>query len=146
MVESFDIFFKVLQAREWRKLELKQSDTLPDFDPSTAHIRQSSWTVSPVPRRLQCRHVDLGDVSPSNTSHFVAAMKSSAQGIQVRKYTVTIINIGKNHRRYATKCKWTSQLNIIIQVPVNISLSNTQVVMLVLKVWNRYQNTVEGWL
>lgn len=94
-MESFDIFFKVLQAREWRKLELKQSDTLPDFDPSTAHIRQSSWTVSPVPRRLQCRHVDLGDVSPSNTSHFVAALKSSAQGIQVRKYTVTIINIGK---------------------------------------------------
>lgn len=56
------------------------------------------------------------------------------------------LDIGKNHRRYATKCKWTSQLNIIIQVPVNISLSNTQVVMLVLKVWNRYQNTVEGWL
>lgn len=83
LVQEFDQkVTQVLQAREWRKLELKQSDTLPDFDPSTARIRQSSWTVSPVPRRLQCRHVDLGDVSPSNTSHFVAALKSSAQGIQ----------------------------------------------------------------
>lgn len=94
VVESFDVFFKALQAREWRKLELKQSDALPDFDPSTAHIRQSSWTVSPVPRRLQCRHVDLGDVSPSNTPHFVAALKSSAQGIQVRKYNNNLKDIG----------------------------------------------------
>ncbi|XP_061164059.1 malate synthase-like [Saccostrea echinata] len=73
---------QMLQAREQRKLELKQSSHLPDFDPKTANIRESNWTVSPVPRRLQCRHVDLGDVSPSNRAHFVAALKSAAQGIQ----------------------------------------------------------------
>nr|XP_022322917.1 uncharacterized protein LOC111124359 [Crassostrea virginica] len=83
LIQEFDQkVTQVLQVREWKKLELKQSNSLPDFDPKSANIRESRWTVSPVPRRLQCRHVDLGDVSPSNTAHFVAALKSSAQGIQ----------------------------------------------------------------
>lgn len=90
----------MLQAREWKKLELKQSNSLPDFDPKSANIRESRWTVSPVPRRLQCRHVDLGDVSPSNTAHFVAALKSSAQGIQVKtKKPVDKIKVDINNTR-----------------------------------------------
>ncbi|KAK3100555.1 hypothetical protein FSP39_021704 [Pinctada imbricata] len=73
---------EMLRQRAFRKLELDRSNSLPDFSPSTNHIRQGRWQVKPVPRRLQCRHVDLGDVSPSNTNHFLAALKSSAQGIQ----------------------------------------------------------------
>lgn len=83
----------MLVARELRKLQLKQSDHLPDFDPKTANIRESSWVVSPVPRRLQCRHVDLGDVSPSNTPHFIAALKSTAQGIQVKSHSCVAVYV-----------------------------------------------------
>lgn len=96
----------MLVAREHRKLQLKQSDHLPDFDPKTANIRESSWVVSPVPRRLQCRHVDLGDVSPSNTPHFIAALKSTAQGIQVKSHSCVAVYVCLKH-----KC-----INILIHV------------------------------
>jgi hypothetical protein len=77
------LFPQILSQRKLRQIELDESKTLPDFLPSTQHIRQADWCVSPVPCRLQCRHVDLGDVSPSNTEHFVAALQSTAEGIQV---------------------------------------------------------------
>lgn len=35
-----------------------------------------------APRRLQDRRLDLGDVSPANTEHFVKALKCNVNGIQ----------------------------------------------------------------
>ncbi|XP_059496339.1 malate synthase-like isoform X2 [Stegostoma tigrinum] len=73
----------ILRLRISTKLELDCRGGLPEFLPLTSYIRKDeSWRVEPVPRRLQNRHIDLGDVSPANTEHFIKALCSSAQGIQ----------------------------------------------------------------
>ena len=80
------LFYSYLHQMLRRRIEIKRNlektDQLPEF-PSNSECRESTWKVAPIPRRLQCRHIDLGDVSPSNTEHLIAAMNSSAQGIQV---------------------------------------------------------------
>ena len=73
---------QILLERCERKNELDLNGSRPDFLLETKAIRSGDWKVSPLPPRLQCRHLDLGDVSPSNTSHFTASLNSSAQGIQ----------------------------------------------------------------
>ncbi|KAL3880683.1 hypothetical protein ACJMK2_032905 [Sinanodonta woodiana] len=83
LVEKFESEVEeILRQRIIYKLELDKTGGLPDFKVNH-EIFHGNWKVGQLPQRLQCRHVDLGDVSPSNTSHFVAALKSSAQGIQV---------------------------------------------------------------
>ncbi|XP_060740928.1 malate synthase-like isoform X2 [Tachysurus vachellii] len=75
---------EVLKLRILRKVRLDLSEELPGFMDDTAHIRNDpSWRVSPVPVRLQCRHVDIGDLSPCDTQRLTRALKSTAQGIQV---------------------------------------------------------------
>ncbi|XP_027007793.2 malate synthase-like [Tachysurus fulvidraco] len=75
---------KVLKLRILRKVRLDLSEELPGFTDDTAHIRNDpSWRVSPVPVRLQCRHVDIGDLAPCDTQRLIRALKSTAQGIQV---------------------------------------------------------------
>ncbi|MCJ8733760.1 hypothetical protein PDJAM_G00227280 [Pangasius djambal] len=75
---------KVLKMRILRKVQLDLTEELPAFMEDTAHIRNDpSWRVSPVPVRLQCRHVDIGDLSPCDTQRLTQALKSTAQGIQV---------------------------------------------------------------
>lgn len=81
----------MLRDRQMRKLELDNFNKLPDFASDAENVCRGDWTVSPVPGRLRCRHVDLGDVSPSNLEHFVAALKSTAQGIQVHIYTTVLL-------------------------------------------------------
>ncbi|KAM9469831.1 malate synthase-like [Clarias gariepinus] len=75
---------KVLKIRILRKVQLDLGEELPGFLEDTAHIRNDpSWKVSPVPVRLHCRHVDIGDLSPCDTQRFLQGLKSTAQGIQV---------------------------------------------------------------
>ncbi|XP_062856649.1 malate synthase-like [Trichomycterus rosablanca] len=75
---------KVLKMRILRKIQLDLTGELPGFREDTAHIRNDlSWRVSPVPERLQCRHVDIGDLAPCETQRFIQGLKSPAQGIQV---------------------------------------------------------------
>ncbi|KAK3564458.1 hypothetical protein QTP86_022630, partial [Hemibagrus guttatus] len=75
---------KVLKMRILRKVQLDLSEELPGFMEDTAHIRNDpSWRVSPVPVRLRCRHVDIGDLAPCDTQRLTQALKSTAQGIQV---------------------------------------------------------------
>ncbi|TSO15268.1 Malate synthase, glyoxysomal [Bagarius yarrelli] len=75
---------KVLRMRILRKVQLDLTGELPGYLEDTAHIRSDpSWRVSPVPVRLQCRHVDIGDLSPCDTQRLTQALKSTAQGIQV---------------------------------------------------------------
>uniref|UniRef100_A0A6I8PBR0 malate synthase n=1 Tax=Ornithorhynchus anatinus TaxID=9258 RepID=A0A6I8PBR0_ORNAN len=85
LTSAFDLEVdKILQRRIARKVELDLSDGLPGFSPQTAHIRNDRvWRVSPVPRRLQNRHVDIGDTAPCQTERFLCALGSTAQGIQV---------------------------------------------------------------
>ncbi|XP_055499500.1 malate synthase-like [Leucoraja erinacea] len=84
LVSTFDEDVEeILQLRIGKKLCLDRNGGLPEFLPHTSHIREDqSWKVQPVPQRLQNRHVDLGDVSPANTEHFITALSSTAQGIQ----------------------------------------------------------------
>lgn len=49
---------------------------------SPSQAQASDWRVDPAPRRLIDRRLDLGDVSPANTEHFVAALKCKVNGIQ----------------------------------------------------------------
>uniref|UniRef100_A0A3Q1EDX0 malate synthase n=1 Tax=Acanthochromis polyacanthus TaxID=80966 RepID=A0A3Q1EDX0_9TELE len=67
-----------------RKAHLDLSGDLPNFLESTSHIRRDpAWRMLPVPRRLQKRHVDVGDLAPCDTQRFIKALQSPAQGIQV---------------------------------------------------------------
>ncbi|KAM8940016.1 uncharacterized protein RCH25_000156 isoform 2-T2 [Pelodytes ibericus] len=75
---------KILWQRTSRKVKLDLTHGYPDFSLDNAHIRRDlSWKVSPVPRRLQNRNVDIGDTAPCKTERFHRALLSSAQGIQV---------------------------------------------------------------
>ncbi|XP_038219006.1 malate synthase-like [Zerene cesonia] len=69
------------KSRLQRSLELQTSNTL-DFKNSSERS-DKTWKISPLPSRLQNRHLDLGDVSASNTAHFVSALECDVQGIQV---------------------------------------------------------------
>lgn len=65
-----------------RKCQFNLNGKLPQFL-STKQRLDSSWKVQPVPLRLQNRRLDLGDVSPANTQHFIKALNADVQGIQV---------------------------------------------------------------
>ncbi|VVC99695.1 unnamed protein product [Leptidea sinapis] len=65
--------------RTRRRVELKSFQNLRKCNIGNS----DSWKISPLPSRLQNRHLDLGDVSASNTAHFVNALNSEVQGIQV---------------------------------------------------------------
>lgn len=81
----------MLRYRTIRKLQLNDSGELPFFQPQSTEVRDKSWKVSHVPPRLQCRIVDLGDISPANTELFTKALNSSACGIQVYGIVLLII-------------------------------------------------------
>ncbi|XP_030224769.1 malate synthase-like [Gadus morhua] len=75
---------QVLQLRVSRKAHLDASGDLPAFSRATSHIRDDpSWTVLPVPPRLQRRHVDVGDMAPCDTERLLHALRSPAQGLQI---------------------------------------------------------------
>lgn len=74
---------QMLRYRTIRKLQLNDLDELPFFQPQSAEVRDKTWKVLPVPPRLQCRIVDLGDISPANTELFMKALNPPACGIQV---------------------------------------------------------------
>ncbi|XP_053317179.1 malate synthase-like [Spea bombifrons] len=75
---------KILWHRISRKVQLDLTNNYPDFALENSRIRNDlSWKVSPVPRRLEKRHVDIGDTAPCKTERFHKALLSSAQGVQV---------------------------------------------------------------
>merc|ERR1719427_2431587 len=71
----------MLRQRGLRKLQCDEEGTLPTF-PDTQARRDNKWKVSPLPRRLARRHIDLGDVSPSDTSRFLTCLNQDVDGIQ----------------------------------------------------------------
>ncbi|XP_063586705.1 malate synthase-like [Penaeus indicus] len=71
----------MLKQRMKKKLELDITGNIPFF-PDNPEIREGNWKVAPVPRRILCRKLDLGDVSPSNTEKFVEALQCDVNGIQ----------------------------------------------------------------
>ena len=73
----------MLRYRSIRKLTLLDSGELPFFQPQSVEVRDKTWRVALVPSRLQCRVVDIGDISPADTEMFMKALNSPACGIQV---------------------------------------------------------------
>ncbi|XP_060064846.1 uncharacterized protein LOC132545186 [Ylistrum balloti] len=127
---------KMLIHRQLKKLNLDINWKLPDF-PKDDQIRRRNWTVAPIPPRLQCRHVDLGDVSPSNMEHFEAALKSTAQGIQT--------DFDDGH------CPtWTNQLAGLYnvyravhgQIPGVATIEQLPVLMMRPRAWNMVETNV----
>src|SRR5262245_65982211 len=67
--EAIDFLAKLAHQFEGRRLELLEKRAvrqqeiaegrLPDFLPETKEIRESDWTVAPIPNDLQDRRVEL---------------------------------------------------------------------------------------
>ncbi|CAL4076363.1 unnamed protein product [Meganyctiphanes norvegica] len=72
----------MLKQRIKRKVELDISGDLPDFT-TNPELHEKKWKIAPVPKRIQCRFLDLGDVSPAYTNKFTEALKCPVNGIQV---------------------------------------------------------------
>lgn len=65
----------LLQARAERQQRLNNGET-PDFLPQTAHIRQDSWQVAPIPADLQDRRVEI--TGPVDRKMVINALNSGA--------------------------------------------------------------------
>ncbi|XP_073954725.1 malate synthase-like [Choristoneura fumiferana] len=131
--EDIDQLYK---NRRKRSVELHTSFKL-DFKKSPERLDRS-WTIAPLPFRLQNRHLDLGDVSASNTAHFESALNTNVQGIQV--------DFDDGH------CPtWRNQLlafqNIYLAVNgklhgAPLSISTCPVLMLRPRAWNMIEHNI----
>ncbi|KAK4301254.1 hypothetical protein Pmani_026589 [Petrolisthes manimaculis] len=72
---------RMLKERIKKKVEIDLSGNLPTFPPKS-EVRGGNWKVAPVPRRLTCRYLDLGDVTPADTDRFIKALQCDVDGIQ----------------------------------------------------------------
>jgi len=66
---------QLLEARRARQKEI-DAGVLPDFLPATAHIRQTEWTVAPIPADLQDRRVEI--TGPVDRKMIINALNSGA--------------------------------------------------------------------
>jgi len=67
---------ELLAKREQRQAEL-DAGKKPDFLPETAHIRQATWTVAPIPADLQDRRVEI--TGPVERKMVINALNSGAK-------------------------------------------------------------------
>jgi len=67
---------ELLQRRAQRQAEIN-AGKLPDFLPETEHIRESEWTIAPVPEDLQDRRVEI--TGPVERKMIINALNSGAK-------------------------------------------------------------------
>jgi malate synthase len=67
---------ELLQRRARRQAEI-DAGAMPDFLPETAHIRQSDWSVAPIPADLQDRRVEI--TGPAERKMIINALNSGAK-------------------------------------------------------------------
>ena len=67
---------ELLQYRDKRQEEMNKGK-LPDFLPETKHIRNSDWTVAPLPKDLQDRRVEI--TGPTDRKMVINALNSGAK-------------------------------------------------------------------
>src|SRR6266487_1059459 len=67
---------ELLQRRAQRQAEIN-AGKLPDFLPETEHIRESEWTIAPVPKDLQDRRVEI--TGPVERKMIINALNSGAR-------------------------------------------------------------------
>src|SRR5246500_3429941 len=66
---------ELLERRRTRQMEI-DAGQLPDFLPETAHIRESEWTVAPIPKDLLDRRVEI--TGPVDRKMIINALNSGA--------------------------------------------------------------------
>src|SRR5579883_2406973 len=66
---------ELLQRRAQRQAEI-DAGKLPDFLPETTHIRNSDWTIAPIPPDLQDRRVEI--TGPVERKMIINALNSGA--------------------------------------------------------------------
>jgi malate synthase len=66
---------ELLQRRQTRQKEI-DTGKMPDFLSETAHIRESSWTVAPIPKDLLDRRVEI--TGPTDRKMIINALNSGA--------------------------------------------------------------------
>ena len=74
---------KLLSDRKKRKLHFETTNDLPLFNNPSDLVTDKDWKISPVPPRLKCRNIDVGDVSPADDQRFKDALNADVDGIQV---------------------------------------------------------------
>ena len=67
---------ELLQRRAQRQAEI-DAGKLPDFLPETTHIRNSDWTIAPIPPDLQDRRVEI--TGPVERKMIINALNSGAK-------------------------------------------------------------------
>src|SRR5437764_11322824 len=67
---------ELLQKRAQRQAEI-DAGKMPDFLPETEHIRNSEWTIAPVPADLQDRRVEI--TGPVERKMIINALNSGAK-------------------------------------------------------------------
>nr|XP_022908998.1 malate synthase-like [Onthophagus taurus] len=78
--EFRDKINKLYKDRLNRNSYYQSNNTLPNFKNNPL---KTPWKISNIPQRLQNRKIDLGDVSPSNSTQFFTSLTQNVQGIQV---------------------------------------------------------------
>uniref|UniRef100_A0A336LLQ2 malate synthase n=1 Tax=Culicoides sonorensis TaxID=179676 RepID=A0A336LLQ2_CULSO len=71
---------KIILQRQRQSLSINEGTFSKGF--KNVHSNED-WKISPLPECLKNRKLDLGDCSPANTFHFIDALNSNVQGIQV---------------------------------------------------------------
>lgn len=76
LIEAFSPRVSEILAARSRRQQQFDEGQLPDFPPETADIRNSSWTVAPVPAELQDRRVEI--TGPVDARMIVNGLNSGA--------------------------------------------------------------------
>ncbi|MFZ6844706.1 malate synthase A [Undibacterium sp. RuTC16W] len=84
--EALELVAKLSRAFEPRRQELLaarvaraarlDAGELPDFLPETKHIREGDWKISPIPKALECRRVEI--TGPVERKMVINALNSGA--------------------------------------------------------------------
>lgn len=69
----------LLLERERRRIDIANGKWTPQFK----RVNKNHWNIAEIPKRIQNRKLDLGDISPANTTSFTDALYADVQGIQV---------------------------------------------------------------
>jgi malate synthase len=67
---------ELLEKRKARQIQI-DGGKLPDFLPETAHIRESEWTVAPIPADLRDRRTEI--TGPTDRKMVINALNSGAK-------------------------------------------------------------------
>ena len=76
LARKFEARRRELMAARAQRQAGFDAGQLPDFLPQTRHVRESGWTVAPVPRDLQDRRVEI--TGPTDRKMVINALNSGA--------------------------------------------------------------------